>query len=129
MGGRSRQEQGEPAAGGVLAQERAALSHRVQFENAIVLATRPRGTWEKSRPLPGDGFAYVATMFPSAEANFEWFEVTEVFTTVSPQQINAAMSARNGIASKQPVDFDDFLGMLRKGRPSRVEPKTVRRLR
>ena len=73
--------------------------------------------------LPGDGFAYVATMFPSAEASFEWFEVTEVFTTVSPEQINAAMRARNGIASKQPVDFDDFLGMLRKGRPSRVEQR------
>ena len=73
--------------------------------------------------LPGDGFAYVATMFPSAEANFEWFEVTEVFTTVSPEKINAAMSARNGIASKQPVDFDDFLGMLKKGRPSRVEQR------
>ena len=73
--------------------------------------------------LPGDGFAYAATMFPSAEANFVWFEVTEVFTTVSPEQINGAMSARNGIASKQPVDFDDFLRMLRKGRPSRVEQR------
>ena len=73
--------------------------------------------------LPGDGFAYVATMFPSADASFEWFEVTEVFATVPPEQINAAMKARNGIASKQPVDFDDFLGMLRKGRPSRVEQR------
>ena len=73
--------------------------------------------------LPGDGFAYVATMFPNAEASFEWFEVTEVFATVPPEQIDAAMEARNGIASKQPVDFDDFLGILRKGRPSRVEQR------
>ena len=73
--------------------------------------------------LPGDGFAYVATMFSSAEASFEWFEVTEVFATVPPEQIDAAMKARNGIASKQPVDFDDFLGMLRKGGPSRVEQR------
>ena len=88
------------------------------------LSWRPdQGELGRRADLPGDGFAYVATMFPSAEANFEWFEVTEVFTTVSPQQINAAMSARNGIASKQPVDFDDFLGMLRKGRPSRVEQR------
>ena len=82
-----------------------------------------QGELGRRADLPGDGFAYVATMFPSAEANFEWFEVTEVFTTVSPEQINATMSARNGIASKQPVDFDDFLGMLRKGRPSRVEQR------
>ena len=82
-----------------------------------------QGELGRRADMPGDGFAYVATMFPSAEANFEWFEVTEVFTTVSPEQINAAMSARNGIASKQPVDFDDFLGMLRKGRPSRVEQR------
>ena len=82
-----------------------------------------QGELGRRADLPGDGFLYVATMFPSAEANFEWFEVTEVFTTVSPEQINAAMSARNGIASKQPVDFDDFLGMLRKGRPSRVEQR------
>ena len=73
--------------------------------------------------LPGDGFAYVVPVFPSAEASFEWFEVTEVFETVLPEQINAAMKARNGIASKQPVDFNDFLGMLRKGRPSRVEQR------
>ena len=73
--------------------------------------------------LPGDGFACVATMFPSSEVSFEWFEVTEVFGTVSPQQIDAAMKARNGIASKQPVDFDDFLGMLKKERPSRVEQR------
>ena len=73
--------------------------------------------------LPGDGFAYVVSMFPSTEASFEWFEVTEVFTTVSPKQINAAMRARNGIASKQPVNFDDFLGMLRKERPSRAEQR------
>ena len=73
--------------------------------------------------LPGDGFAYVVSMFPSTEASFEWFEVTEVFTTVSPEQINAAMRARNGIASKQPVNFDDFLGMLRKERPSRAEQR------
>ena len=82
-----------------------------------------QGELGRKADMPGDGFSYVATMFPSAEANFEWFEVTEVFTIVSPEQINAAMSARNGIASKQPVDFDDFLGMLRKGRPSRVEQR------
>ena len=55
-----------------------------------------QGELGRRADLPGDGFAYVAAMFPSAEANFEWFGVTEVFTTVSPEQINAAMSARNG---------------------------------
>ena len=82
-----------------------------------------QGELGRRADMPGDGFAYVATMFPSAEASFEWFEVTEVFATVPPEQIDAAMKARNGIASKQPVDFDDFLGMLRKGRPSRVEQR------
>ena len=82
-----------------------------------------QGELGRRADMPGDGFAYVLTMFPSAEASFEWFEVTEVFATVPPEQIDAAMKARNGIASKQPVDFDDFLGMLRKGRPSRVEQR------
>ena len=73
--------------------------------------------------LPGDGFVYVARMFPRPEASFEWFEVTEIFTTVPPAQVNAAMRAWNGIASKQPVDFDNFLGTLRKGRPSRLQQR------
>ena len=73
--------------------------------------------------LPGDEFVYVARMFPRQEASFEWFEVTERFTTVPPAQVNAAMRAWNGFASQQPVDFDNFLGMLRKERPSRVEQR------
>ena len=73
--------------------------------------------------LPGDEFVYVARMFPRQEASFEWFEVTEIFTTVPPAQVNAAMRAWNGFASQQPVDFDNFLGMLRKERPSRVEQR------
>ena len=73
--------------------------------------------------LPGDGFVYVVRMFPRPEASFEWFEVTEIFTTVPPAQVNAAMRARNGIASKHFVDFDNFLGTLRKGRPSRLQQR------
>ena len=88
------------------------------------LSWRPdQGELGRRADLPGDGFAYVVKMFPRAEASFEWFEVTEIFTTVSPAQVNAAMKARNGIASKQPVDFESFLGTLRKGRPSRVQQR------
>ena len=77
------------------------------------LSWRPdQGELGRRADLPGDGFAYVVTMFPRAEASFEWFEM-----------VDAAMKARNGIASKQPVDFESFLGTLRKGRPSRVQQR------
>ena len=54
------------------------------------------------------------------EAGFEWFEVTEVFTTVPPQQIEAAMRALNGFPGMQPIDLDGFLEGLDRGRPSRA---------
>ena len=99
-----------------------AVRPQVQFESAIVLSTRPKGTWEKSRPARRR--VRIRSVDVSERGSqLRLFEVTEVFTTVSPEQINAAMRARNGIASKQPVDFDDFLGMLRKERPSRVEQR------
>lgn len=76
---------------------------------------------DRRRDEPGDSFAYIATVsIEGIEAGFEWLEVTEVFTTVPPEQIEAAMRAWNGLPNRQPMDLDDFLEHLDRGRPSRA---------
>ena len=77
----------------------------------------------RSRDDPGDGFIYVVNMTPRVEDRFEWLEVTEVFTTVPASQIEGAMRAWNRIPDKHPVDFDEFLKGLPRGRPSRTEQR------
>ena len=67
---------------------------------------------------PGDVFVYIIS---SGGDQFEWVEVTEVFTTVPALQIEGAMRAWNGIPDKHPVDFNKFRRGLPLGRPSRVE--------
>ena len=80
-----------------------------------------RGDIDRGSDDPGDGFAYLATISTQGmEAGFEWFEVTEVFTTVPPQRIEAAMQAWNGLAGRQPGDLEGFLEGLDRGRPSRA---------
>ena len=74
---------------------------------------------------PGDGFVYLVSMAPRVEERFEWLEVTEVFTAVPPSRIEGAMQAWNGIPSKRPVDFEEFRGGLRLGRPSRIEQRSA----
>ena len=70
---------------------------------------------------PGDGFVYLISMAPRVEERFEWLEVTEVFTTVPASRIEGAMRAWNGIPNKRPVNFEEFRGGLKLGRPSRIE--------
>ena len=77
----------------------------------------------RRRDEPGDGFIYLVDMTPRVVERFEWLEVTEVFTTVPASRIERAMRAWNGIADKDPVDFDKFRKGLRRGRPSRMEQR------
>ena len=77
----------------------------------------------RRRDEPGDGFIYLVDMTPRVEERFEWLEVTEVFTTVPASRIERAMRAWNGIADKDPVDFDKSRKGLRRGRPSRMEQR------
>ena len=84
-----------------------------------------RGEMGRRPDHPGDGFIYMVRMYPEAEGNFEWLEVTEVFTTVSPEQIEGAMKARNGLRQNQPVDFDEFRRDLSLGRPSQAAQRSA----
>lgn len=88
-----------------------------------------RQHWHPSRrslgsgaDLPGDGFSYVLSM-PGPEDEFTWLEVTEVFTAVPPEQIEAAMKARNRVPNENAVDFEGFLEKVDRGRPSRSQQR------
>ena len=72
---------------------------------------------------PGDVFLFESQMLPNQENRFEWIEVTEVFTTAHPKQIEDAMEAWNGIPNKCAVDFNEFRESLITRRPSRVEQR------
>ena len=80
-----------------------------------------RGDIDRRSDDPGDGFSYLATISTQGmEVGFEWFEVTEVFTTVPPQRVEAAMQAWNGLAGRQTGALEDLLEDLDRGRPSRA---------
>ena len=80
-----------------------------------------RGDIDRRSDDPGDGFAYLATVsVEGMELGFEWFEVTEVFTTVPPERVEAAMQAWNGLSGRQPGELEAFLADLDRGRPSRA---------
>ena len=86
--------------------------------------TADRAEIGRRRDEAGDEFVHlVETTSRRAEHRFEWLEVTEVFTAVPASQIEGAMRAWNGIADRDPVDFDEFREGLRRGRPSRMEQR------
>ena len=94
------------------------------FVSATLELTADRGEIGRRRDEAGDEFVYlVATTSRRIEDRFEWLEVTEVFTVVPPSRIEGAMRTWNGIADKNPVDFDKFREGLRRGRPSRTEQR------
>ena len=57
------------------------------------------------------------------QGRFEWLEVTEVFTTVPPRQIEGAMRAWNGIPDRHPVNLRQFRMGVSRGRPSRISQR------
>ena len=94
------------------------------FVSATLRLTADRGDIGRRRAEAGDEFVYlVETTSRRVEDRFEWLEVTEVFTTVPALRIRGAMRAWNGIADRNPVDFDEFREGLRRGRPSRMEQR------
>jgi len=65
----------------------------------------------------------VGTTSRRTEHRFERLEVNEVFTAVPPSRMEGAMRAWNGIADRNPVDFDEFLEGLRRPCPLRMEQR------
>lgn len=61
------------------------------FLNATLTWRPDRALLDRRSDDPGDGFIYLVDMDPQGDGRFEWLEVTEVFTTVPPQQIEGAM--------------------------------------
>lgn len=72
---------------------------------------------------PGDVFLFEVETSPEVRCQFEWIEVTEVFTTIDPRQINAAMRAWNGIPSRNPLDFNEFIANVPRERPTRINQR------
>ena len=77
----------------------------------------------RERDDPGDSFIHKVKISSGAESNFEWIEVTEVFTTVPAKAIEGAMRAWNGIEDKQTVDFEAFRKGLKRGRPNKGQQR------
>ena len=75
-----------------------------------------RGSLDRKADLPGDGFRFVLPLYPDQEATFGWLEVTEVFTVVPPEQIEAAMKARKRPARQESRGFRG----VRQGRSTRA---------
>ena len=96
---------------------------RTSFMKMDLVWHPDRGGLGRKRDDPGDGFIHIARIWPDSESNFEWLEITEVFTTVPPERIEEAMAAWHCIGGKQPVDFDEFLRGLKTGRPTRSEQR------
>ena len=88
------------------------------------LTSRPDRIRIGRRPdQPGDGFIYLVNLIPGPADRFEWLEVTEVFTTVPPSQIEGAMRVLNGIPDRHPVDLRQFRMGVPRGRPSRISQR------
>ena len=77
----------------------------------------------RKRDDPGDGFIYKVKISTGTESNFEWIEVTEVFTTTTAKEIEDAMKAWNGIESKQTTDLEELRKGLKRGIPSRAQQR------
>ena len=72
---------------------------------------------------PGDSFILMMEMWPEIKDKFKWLEVTEVFTTIEAQEIEAVMNAWNGFNCKQKVDFEKFKERVNRERPLRIEQR------
>ena len=96
------------------------------FISARVYWRPDRENIGRARDDPGDSFVHIVRTDQKterAESNFEWIEVTEVFTTTSPEAIQAAMRAWHGIGGEPIVDFEEFRKGLKRGRPSRWQQR------
>ena len=82
-----------------------------------------RGEIGRQPDDPGDSFVHKVKIMEGTESNFEWIEVTEVFTTTPAATIEGAMRAWNQIKGKQTVDFEQFRKQIEKGRPSRWQQR------
>ena len=82
-----------------------------------------RGEIGRQPDDPGDSFIHKVTIEPKAKSNFEWIEVTEVFTTTSAAAIEGAMRVWNRIEGKQTLDFEKFKKEIEKRRPSRWQQR------
>ena len=92
------------------------------FISATLNLKVDRGQIGRRRDEAGDEFIYLVDMnVQGVEDRFECLEVTEVFTVVPASRIQAAIRAWNGIADRNPVDFEAFRKGLGRGRPSRVQ--------
>ena len=96
---------------------------RKRFVDATLNWRPDRAAIGRRSDEPGDEFVYLLSVAPRVEDQFEWLEVTEVFTTVSAAQIEGAMRAWNGIPGKHPVDFDEFREWVPRRRPTRTEQR------
>ena len=96
------------------------------FISACVYWRPDRENIGRARDDPGDSFVQIVRTDQKterAESNFEWIEVTEVFTTTSPEAIQAAMRVWHGIGGEPIVDFKEFRKGLKRGRPSRWQQR------
>ncbi|MCY4129795.1 MAG: hypothetical protein OXG15_11240 [Gammaproteobacteria bacterium] len=98
-------------------------STKKQFVRASLDYLPERSELARNPDDPGDGFVYFVHVTPTIDDQFEWIEVTEVFTTVHAKEIERAMRAWNGIPNSDPIEFDVFLKNLRFSRPSRTEQR------
>ena len=73
----------------------------------------------RKRDDPGDDFIYKVKISTETESSFEWIEVTEVFTTTHPKEIEDAMKAWNCIENKQKKDMEKLRKKLKRGIPRR----------
>ena len=76
----------------------------------------------RNRNKPGDGFIYniVWTKISGIRERAEWFEVTEVFEGVKPQEIKQFMRVKNGMEVDPEFNTDQFLHGLDLGIPCRA---------
>ena len=76
----------------------------------------------KNRNEPGDGFSYniVWTKTSGMRERAEWFEVTEVFEGIKPQEIKKFMRIENGMEVDHGFNTDQFLHGLNLGIPCRA---------
>ena len=80
-----------------------------------------RAELARNRNEPGDGFRYVfRSGSRGTEGQGEWFEVTEVFESVHPREVERFMRRENGVEGEPGFDPDEFLRGLRMCIPRRA---------
>lgn len=79
----------------------------------------------RNREQPGDGFRWSYNIGTSGtRSRAEWFEVTEVFVTVDPWDVEAFMRLNNGLSAYAGFNPEKFLREIDMGIP----PRSVQRL-